>query len=511
MIKIVVYKKLVYLENLNEDLIKRIDLLLSYPVKGAFFSPLYRSGRWDGRTHLFNKNNFSFQIGLLYRLITWLQLEKIEFEIEDERKIEQNFKLEYLKQDLVLYKDDDGKDVKLRYYQRDGINKYLENKFDLNNTRGIFNLPPRSGKSLMAGVCGLVLNEYPIVFVVHRIDLALQAKKTFEKLYKCKVGLVGDGNCDVDSKIVVTTIQSVYSTFSVKKKKGAKKLKVNVDDISDEAKNEKELKEEDKERFKDFISKVKVLICDEVHVAGSDMFQFLTKYLSNVIYSFGLSGTPYREDSAEMLVEQLFGPVIYTYTREQGVKDGFLLPINIYFVLLPEIEVESQDYPTQKTEGLNQNEYIPKAIKKILLRHKNKKMSTVIIIKEKSQGKLIHDEIKCDYLHGGVRGKERQEAYFNLNKKDINTILSTVTDIGVDIPSLDSVIIASPSKSKVAAMQRIRSGTPSKDKKYGYVFVLCPRIKTKEKNYLETHWKKLMNIYKKEKTFKVKTIEYGEI
>ena len=500
--KIIINNKLCHIECDDRDILKRIKLLFSYMMMNYFFSPAYRSGKWDGRINLFNENNKTISVGLLSRLISWLNIENIPFEIEDNRTIEENFKLEYLDKDKILYTDN-GTDIKLRYYQRDGILEYLKPIHNIKSTRGIFSLPPRSGKTLMLGTLGLVLNEYPIIFIVHRIDLAYQTKSVFEKLYNTKVGIVGDGNFDIDSKIVVTTIQSLCQIYDVKIKK---------DDI--EIGSEQELRQDEKKQFKEFISTVKVVMGDECHCSVTEIWGELPKYLKSVLYTVGCSGTPYREDNAELLIEQLWGSITYEYTREQGIKDGYLLPTIVYMVMLPPIRINSCDYMSQKSEGLNKNPYIVSATRKLIDRHKKKNMSSVIIVREKAQGNLIHKELKCDYLHGKIKGHERERVYKKLNEKKIMKIISTVTDIGVDIPSLDSVIIASPSKSKVLAFQRNRAGTKIDGKKYGYMFILCPQIITKnydDKNYLQEHWTKLRNILSKEKSFLIKEIQYEDL
>jgi len=498
-LKITIDNKLVYIETDDKDLIKRISLLFSYAVQGAFFSPQYRAGRWDGRIRLLNKRNLSFNIGLLFRLLKWLELEKIEYELEDTRKIDGKINTDYLMEDKILYDD-----IKLRKYQLDAIKSFLKYRFNLPLTRGIFNLPPRSGKTLLTGALGLVLDKYPLLFIVHKIDLAYQTKEVFEKLYNKKIGIVGDGKFIINSDVIVSTIQSIYRTVE--------------SSVFDFGKNfvgeviEKDIDNKQKEKFKEIISRVRTVISDECHVSSSDTWQKLPKYLESIEYGIGCTGTPFREDGAELLVEQLWGNVIYDLPRDIAVKENHILPMKIYFIHLPLISVDKFDWQSQKKQGLNENQYLINAVEKIVKRSERKNMSSVIMVREKSQGNKIQKRLGCSYLHGGVDGEERMKVYNLLNKKRIKTIVSTVTDIGVNIPSLDNVIIAGLSKSKVLAFQRIRCGTPFEGKKYGNMFILCPNIDTgKEKNYLRNHWKRLMNIYKKEKTFQIKEINYKEL
>lgn len=491
--KIVVYDKLVYIQEAEKDILKQIDNLLSYKIDGAFFSPAYRMGRWDGKNHLFNNRTKSFSIGLLYRLLSYLDSEKIEYEIEDKSEFKTNFKQEYL---------NGYNDFKLREYQKESINKYLDKYWNLTNRRGIFNLPPRSGKTLLSGFLGLVLNEYPLMFVVHKIDLAYQTKKVFDKLFGFDCGIVGDGQFNIDSSIVISTIQSISKTYDIKLKK------------DDELDYGIEQDIPNKDKFKIFISKVKTLIGDECHISSSDTFQALIKELQNVKFMIGLSGTPYREDKSDMLIENMFGSIIYTYPRENAVKEGFVLPIKSYFIHLPEIKVSKTDVQTMKREAVNENDYIIDGVVKLVKRMEKKGMSSVIMVRELSQGDKIYERLKCVYLNGKVSGKEREIAYKRLERKEILTIISTVTDIGVDIPTLDCVIVAGITKSKTLALQRVRCGTPDGKKTHGRIFVFCPKISNdinKEKKYVENWWKTTMRHYKKEDTFTVKEMDYKEL
>lgn len=884
--KIVVYDKLVYIQEAEKDILKQIDNLLSYKIDGAFFSPAYRMGRWDGKNHLFNNRTKSFSIGLLYRLLSYLDSEKIEYEIEDKSEFKTNFKQEYL---------NGYNDFKLREYQKESINKYLDKYWNLTNRRGIFNLPPRSGKTLLSGFLGLVLNEYPLMFVVHKIDLAYQTKKVFDKLFGFECGIVGDGQFNIDSSIVISTIQSISKTYDIKLKKDDEldygieqdipnkdKFKIFISKvktlIGDECftkdtkimvtknkfatikeiydnkfidsvlsyneenkileekkiirkiKNEKKvityridykvgdktkvlrctdnhkiwtnngykqakdlkkgdiikyienfdtakkiyicskcgeiktcqgqlgghitskhsnsdgiceicnkyykqlnnhknyhkdpdrakriaktkdysyiekmksstkyketmrlmgekrkgknnpvfnhpdtiekIRKKGRERFQklteeekikqiirfknapkykgkmtfpektinglkfndlvyngdgmynnskyiyklrrykdeehihnkipDFIVlnqnkvieiadreywhteeemnwikneyerigiKCLILYDDEIrknleeckikletfinnhdgevigikrsakyayttynleiednhnyfadgvlvsncHISSSDTFQALIKELQNVKFMIGLSGTPYREDKSDMLIENMFGSIIYTYPRENAVKEGFVLPIKSYFIHLPEIRVSKTDVQTMKREAVNENDYIIEGVVKLVKRMEKKGMSSVIMVRELSQGDKIHERLKCVYLNGKVSGKEREIAYKRLERKEILTIISTVTDIGVDIPTLDCVIVAGITKSKTLALQRVRCGTPDGKKTHGRIFVFCPKISNdinKEKKYVENWWKTTMRHYKKEDTFTVKEMDYKEL
>jgi superfamily II DNA or RNA helicase len=70
--------------------------------------------------------------------------------------------------------------------------------------------------------------------------------------------------------------------------------------------------------------------------------------------------------------------------------------------------------------------------------------------------KLISNRMNCVLLSGKDSQKRRQKAKDDLEAGKINCVIaSKVYDIGVDIPSLSGLIVASSGKSSVRALQRI--------------------------------------------------------
>ena len=67
------------------------------------------------------------------------------------------------------------------------------------------------------------------------------------------------------------------------------------------------------------------------------------KLLSEILTKFkyarkwGVSATPSgRFDGRDKVIEGLFGPVVYQRTYAQGISDGALVPIKVYWVYAPE-------------------------------------------------------------------------------------------------------------------------------------------------------------------------------
>lgn len=487
------------------DVIRKLDALLSYKDPNYYWISEVRESRWDGTYHLMTRKTNNFKLGLLYRVLYFLDVEDIPFQIADNRNLNTNFKFEYLDPERVLYTDDEGKEIKLRDAQIDSIKDYCKLRYAVQLGRGIFSMPPRSGKSLTAGVLSQVLNEYPVIFIVHKIDIAWQTKEVFEKLFKEKIGIVGDGNWDVeDCKVIVATVQSIDSAFDVKptkKKKGE----------TDDTKPDKEKDTGHYDEIKEFIKSARVILADECHVTNSATWQQVASYVRNVSYIAGFSGTPSRDQGDDLKVEQLCGAIIYHLSKETAVEKGYILPCIVYTVDLPELAISSGTYASQEKWGINNNEHILDAVEKIVKRLEKKNMSCVINVRKVEQGKKIQQRLGCEFLHGSVPRKKREEVYGKLQRKEILAIVSTVTDIGIDIPSLDAVILARVTMSKVASVQWVRCNTPHGDKIFGYVFLLCPRIKGVSRDYLRKHGSIMKNLYKEEPTFKVIEKRFEEL
>lgn len=492
MIKLILNKSLVKVESTDDEIYNQLNILLSYTMNNVFFIPAFKNGFWDGKTRLFNTRNKTFRIGLLTRVVEYLKFQNVEFEIVDNRNLIFDFDFTILDREFVY------EDKRLRDTQIEAIKSYIDTYEGVQLNRGMIVKPPRSGKTLTAGVLATVINRYPVLFTVHTIDIAMQTKEVFDKIFDLDCGIIGDGKCNINEFVNVSTIQSIASAFRIK------------EDV-EKGEEEKELK--DYTELKNLINRTKTLIIDEAHASSTDMYTELPKYIDNLEHIIGLTGTPFREDGDDMLLEQMCGSIIYELDRQTAIDKGYLLETDLYFVETPKINISKYSSQSQETLGIDENKYLNDTIVNLVNVLENKNTSTVVIVKHRKQGKILADCLGCIYLNGSTSGEERQQAYKDLNDKKILTIVSTVTGIGVDIPTLDNVIISSIGTSKIQAFQRIRCNTPSGDKQCGNVFVLVPNIHipTGKKDYMKIRYRKIKNIYKKEGGINVYDISYEDI
>lgn len=77
-----------------------------------------------------------------------------------------------------------------------------------------------------------------------------------------------------------------------------------------------------------------VVIYDEVHTFTANRAEKLLQ--ATKALRFGCSATPTgRFDNADLLTEGVFGPIVYTRSYQQGVLDGAVVPLKVYWVPLP--------------------------------------------------------------------------------------------------------------------------------------------------------------------------------
>ena len=182
---------------------KEVREATSYMVDGAQFSPKFRKGFWDGRTHLMNKKTGAFPTGLVPYVIDVLKEEEVEYEIKDHRPIpvsaDAGFELK-------------GK-FQLRDYQLNVCKAAVEKK------QGIIKMATGAGKTVCAAaiIKCVGLNT---LFLVTSKELLYQAEEEFREklgLDGPEVGLVGDGHWDPGTWITIAIIDTVHARLGDEK------------------------------------------------------------------------------------------------------------------------------------------------------------------------------------------------------------------------------------------------------------------------------------------------------
>lgn len=276
---------------------KRVIDTLSVYVEGYKYSPLFRSGIWDGKKNFYtiqSNTNIRFPKGLVQYIIQ--DLEKNGYEYTYTRstldtKIDfEEFK-EFVKSLNIPFEPYD--------YQ-------LKAAFDSIKYKRLLNkAATSSGKSLIIYliISWMLSKKYRTILVVPTISLTLQMKGDFED-YGLKnsddlIKLIGGefNNKDLSEKpVIISTWQSLQN-----------------------------LNKQDFEIFD-------CIIVDEAHGAASDVLSNIVKNAKNSKWKLGLTGTVPRERERKMELLASLGKLNNVITAQGLIERGLATPVNINMV-----------------------------------------------------------------------------------------------------------------------------------------------------------------------------------
>jgi hypothetical protein len=182
------------------NILRKLDHLLSYQIQGAMFMPSY-SG-WDGRVRLLSKN-LHFSYGLLNKVSNFFTKHGVTVSIVDNRTKSESKPINIIP---ILEKMDKTP----RYYQLDAA------KATLYNDCGIIRIPTGGGKALVSALIVANFGKPSIIFVIGK-DLLYQMYELYKDIFGAdKVGIVGDGLCDI-KKYNVVSVWTAGSALGLKK------------------------------------------------------------------------------------------------------------------------------------------------------------------------------------------------------------------------------------------------------------------------------------------------------
>lgn len=412
-----------------------LDLKYSFMVDGCFFSDLYKKKLWDGKTRLFYKRRFlplAFEKDFV---------EIVKFYNENTNS---NVLLEFVdnrNMDIIRRKIDvtfKKSNVEFRYYQNEAIESALLNKV------GILYLGTGAGKTYISSEIVRKLKKQTL-FIVNRIELVRQTKKVYEDMLGVEIGEISEGQMDI-KEINIASIQSLTAIL----KRG----------------------DETSKKLRKLLYITSLCIFDEAqNVSDSKMYSLIQKSLVNVGWCYGLTGSPWRNDSSTLLMNSLVGFPIYSKTTKELEAEGYLCPTKCYFFHNTILDDMSNDYASQYRGCISENERRNNKVKFLCEKFKHKKI--LVVTKLVNHAKTLNEEIKNSKLIIGETESKSRKQQFDDFKKDGGTLIGSlkIFSAGIDIPDLDIIINASAHKSSVDSVQLIgRLKRKHKGKEFGYYF-----------------------------------------
>lgn len=347
--------------------------------------------------------------------------------------------------------------IKLRPYQRNAVDEFLNNKIS------ILEIGTGGGKTEIATE---IIRHLGIktLFVVDKIELLRQTKKRLEDSLGIEIGQYGSGEKEFKD-VTVATIQTIMKVLEP-----TKRLRQTGLIAKQEGYQEK--KDEYNKEYLDLVlhlRNTKLAILDECHKAAAKSYVKLGRRLTGSEYRLGISGTAFRDDGNDMMIQSVVGDKSYDLSSKVLIDQGWLVKPTIKFIKYPvekrrliEMEVEAKiglinetpNYNNYYTVFISQFKERNNKIKEVVENNKDKKV--LVLVKMIMHGELLENSIEgSKYLHGSTNKKLREEMFEDFKSGKLKILIATVSIFaeGIDIPSLDMVINASANVGNVKTIQ----------------------------------------------------------
>ena len=452
----------------------------TFEVPGAKFMPAYRNRIWDGKIRLFSPQNGELYLGLLSYLEKWLEDWDEPYEISEELKDEKQISREVLEGFITSLKlKSRNQPIHPRDYQINAVD------YAIRKHRALLLSPTASGKSLIIYILvryyELLLQPQDndkILILVPTTSLVEQMYSDFldygwDEKYLQKIYSGHDKN--VSKKVVISTWQSIY-------------------------------------KFpKKYFAQFGCVIGDEAHL-------FKAKSLTNVLtkldvckYRFGLTGTLDGMQTHRLVLEGLFGSLNRVVSTKELIDKKTLAAFDIKALVLTYSEeecklVKNMNYQDEMdfiVTHQKRNEFI----RDLTL---NLNTNTLVLFQYvEKHGSVLYDMIntsakdrKVFYVFGGTDTQTREQIR-EITEKEKNAIIVAsygTFSTGINIRNLHNIVFASPSKSRVRALQSIGRGLRrSESKDTATLFDLADDLSYKSKrNFTLNHFMERINIYNEE-------------
>ena len=461
----------------------------TYEYPGARFTPQYRARLWDGKVRLYDQFRKTLYIGLYDYLVKFCDRNKYQLETKTEIIAGEDVTRETVEEFTQwLNLHGRGKPIEIRDYQIDAVHTALSKQ------RTLLLSPTASGKSLIiySIMRWHLNNNKKCILIVPTTSLVEQMYADFED-YSTANDFDVQSHCqklysgfpkEFTKDVLITTWQSVYL--------------------------------QPKSWFRQF----NVIFGDEAHQFKAKSLTTIMEKLDTVSHRIGTTGTLDNKKIHQLVLEGVFGPVHRVTTTKALIDSGRLSNLNITCIVLK----YSEEIRKERNKNTYQDEMdwlVSCAQRNKFIRNLavNSKGNTLVLFQYvEKHGKVLYDLIKekvkegrhVFFVHGGVETADR-ESIRHITEKESDAIIIAsygTFSTGINIPSIENVIFASPSKSKIRNLQSIGRGLRKKDGKESCnLYDLADDLHWKSwKNHTLNHAAERYKTYVEEE-FKLKMVE----
>jgi len=494
-IKINYYNNTHLLIEADRAIYLEISEYFSFYVEGYKFHPAYKSRRWDGRIRLFNVNTKLLPIGLLHRLCEFFDKNQYEYIVDPRltatNDLEDDIDNWFASNTFKTYKQQQWIEVKPREFQISALKSIVK------YSRSLIESPTGSGKSLIIASMFKYLYDRKLInkmlIVVPNLTLVTQMHNDIKEYF------IDDTNYDPD--------KLHHLIYQGQSKHTDKPLVISTYQSISAGKRSKII---DKEWFKQFDA----LAIDEAHQSEAKELLNVVESSTNAKFKAGFTGSLKEGKTHRVTLEGLFGRVFTTTTTREMIDRGEAANIIIYPIILkyPDdiskkiLKMKSYDYQ-KEVEFIQKLQKRNKLIASLIAKQTG---NTLVLFNRIEHGEIIRDLLKekiskdrkIYFITAKTTKDEREKIRRQLDEVKGAIVMATVSifSTGVNIPSLDTLILTFSTKSRVRLLQSIgRILRLHTSKNYVKFYDIVDYIKSgKKESYSIKHFNKRVDLYREQ-------------
>jgi len=469
----------------------------TFEVPGAKFSPKVKSGMWDGKIRMLNGMTGMIYLGLKDRVIEFLERRGIEYELDDRLVIDNDIPEDaghhLAKKFDTLFE--------CRDYQNEAVVAALKNE------RMLMLSPTSSGKSF-------------IIYLIARYHAARGRK----------VLLL------VDSKSLLKQMgQDNFPNYN--KNRELSFGYYNAGEVPEVVEHDMTLclYQSIAKNVAPWFDQFDVILCDEAHKYKAMSLKNLMEKTTKIRYKIGFTGTIDGAKSNEWTLNGVFGETHQIITTKELMDEGSVSEFDISILTL-----KYDDSVVRRYRNCKKN----KKEKKITYHDESEFLKTLeerddflvrlmeardgvslLLLKHVEHVETIAEKLTervdrpVHMIVGKLSSDERESIRQNVNKSKDAIIVATygTMSTGVDIPSITTLVMGFPYKSRITVLQSIGRALRVTDRGKAKVFDIVDDLTIgRLKNYTLKHLNERVKIYTQEqfdytfKTVKIKGKDNGQ-
>lgn len=332
----------------------------------------------------------------------------------------------------------------------------LRKMYESGEDRALLISATGTGKTYASAFAARELSFRRVLFLVHRNQIAKQAKKSYRKVFDSKIsmGLVTGKQQDYNKDFVFATVQTLS-------------------------------KEENLHRYeKDHWD---LIIIDEAHHSSADSYKKIMDYFTPKLW-LGMTATPdKRDDNLEgRNIYEIFNhQIAYEIRLQNAMEENLLCPFHYFGITDLEIIADEGKTSEEKAENfryLTSDERVFNIMKQAeFFGYSGERVKGLIFCSRLDEARELSLKFnkkgwRTLVLSGENSEKERAEGIERLAGEDREDALDYIISVdifseGVDVPEINQVIMLRPTQSPIVFIQQLGRGLRKAENKE-YVVVI---------------------------------------